>query len=318
MTAENTNKPVLALIVPCCNEEDVLPYFKEAIDKVVVDLKKKQLISGESFVVFVDDGSVDSTWRLIQGFNLQFPKEIKGLKLSRNFGHQNALLAGMFSFDFDICVTIDADLQDSPAAIAELIEKYNQGYQIVYGVRSGRDSDSLFKLLTAHIFYLLMRILSIKTVHNHADFRLLSKQAIDVLKNFREVNVFLRGIIPYLGFNSAVVYYERPQRKAGKTKYPFRKMLSFAWEGITSFSVMPLRMITHVGFFIFSLSLLLSVYALIMNYLLRTVPGWTSMALAIYFLGGLIIFFLGIIGEYIGKIYMEVKERPRFIVEEKI
>lgn len=318
MTTENINKPVLAVIVPCCNEEEVLLYSKDELLKVMINLEKKQLISGESFIAFIDDGSLDSTWRLIQEFNLRFPKEIKGLKLSRNFGHQNALLAGMFNFDFDICITIDADLQDSPAAIAGLIEKYNQGFQIVYGVRSRRDNDSLFKLSTAHIFYLLMRILGVRIIHNHADFRLLSKQAINALKNFKEVNLFLRGIIPYLGFNSAIVYYERSKRKAGKTKYPFRKMLSFAWNGITSFSIMPLRMIIYVGFSIFSLCLLLLAYTLIMYFLGRTIRGWTSIILSLYFLGGLIIFFLGVIGEYVGKIYTEVKDRPRFIVEEKI
>ncbi|RLJ04089.1 MAG: glycosyltransferase [Candidatus Aenigmatarchaeota archaeon] len=311
-------KPIVGIIIPSYNEEDTLFDTRNELLKILRILENNGTISPQSFIAFVDDGSTDRTWEIILKLHKETPGKIKGLKLSRNFGHQNALLAGMLTFHHDLCITIDADLQDSPSVIIDMIEKYKQGYEIVYGVRIERKFDNFFKRSTAQLFYKLMKILGVKIVNNHADFRLLTKRVIDKLKEFREVNIFLRGIIPYLGFNSGIVHYRRSPRKAGKTKYSLKKMLHLAWEGVTSFSIVPLRIISLVGFSIFIISLLLSCYVLIAKYLGKTIPGWTSIILSLYILSGLIILFLGILGEYIGKIYMEVKQRPRFIVEEKI
>jgi len=311
-------KPIVGIIVPTYNEEDVLAYTKDELLDVLRTLEDNNDISGQSFIAFVDDGSEDNTWEIIMKFHREMPKKIRGIKLSRNFGHQNALMCGMFSFEYDLCITIDADLQQPPNAIIDMIEKYQQGYEIVYGARTKRASDAFLKRSTARLFYLFMKVLGVKIVDNHADFRLLTKKVVNTLKNFGETNIFLRGMIPYIGFSSAITYYERQGRKAGKTKYPLRKMLNFAWEGITSFSIVPLRVASFIGFAIFILSLLLSGYALIVKYLGKTVSGWTSLILSLYVLGGLTIFLLGILGEYIGKIYMEVKQRPKFVVEKKI
>jgi len=262
----------------------------------VLQRRGKGWISEESFIAFVDDGSKDRTWNIIQELHLKHPKRVKGIKLSRNCGHQNALMAGMLSFDYDACVTMDADLQDPPEVIEKMVEKYKEGYEIVYGVRSKRDTDTMFKRKTAEIFYKLMRILGVELVNNHADFRLMGKRAVNALSEFKESNLFLRGIIPYLGFKSTKVFYERRKRAGGESKYTLGKMISFAWEGITS----------------------LSLWALYLKLSGKSVAGWTSIVLSLYILGGLNILFLGIIGEYIGKTYIETKKRPRYIVEEKL
>ena len=318
MLRDKNTKPVLGIIVPCYNEENILLYTKNELLKILKGLEDNKTISSKSFVAFVNDGSTDKTWDVISKFHRESPERIKGLKLSGNFGHQNALLAGMISMDYDICVTIDADLQDAPETIIEMIDKYHQGYEIVYGVRQKRSSDSFFKRTTAQLFYTLMKILGVKIIENHADFRLLSKRVVNALRSFKEVNIFLRGIVPFIGFKNSIVHYERQGRKAGTTKYPLRKMLPFAWEGITSFSIVPLRIITFGGFIIFVSSTTLSIYFVIAKYLGRTVVGWTSIILSLYILGGLVMLSLGIVGEYVGKIYMEVKQRPRYIIEEKI
>ena len=240
-------------------------------------------------------------------------------RLSRNIGHQNALLAGLFTIDADATVSIDADMQDDAAAIDQMVEQYIQGADIVYGVRDDRTTDTLFKRTTAHVFYRLMAFLGVDIVYNHADYRLMSRRAVEVLKEFQEVNLFLRGIVPLIGFRSAVVYYKRSERFAGDTKYSLRKMLSLALEGVTSFSVTPLRIITSLGLLIFAFSMLMSLYVFSIKIFTNTaVPGWASTVLPIYLLGGIQIFCIGIIGEYIGRIYREVKARPRYIIEKFI
>ncbi len=309
---------LLAVIVPCYNEEEVIELTFNEINKVIENLIKKGWIKEESFIVFVDDGSRDRTWEIISNLHAKYPERVKGLKLSRNCGHQNALMAGMMSFDYDACVTIDADLQDPPEVIENMVEKYREGFEVVYGVRSKRDSDTLFKRKTAEAFYKFMKFLGVELVSNHADFRLLGRRAVKALSEFKESNLFLRGIIPYLGFKSTKVFYERRKRAGGESKYTLGKMLSFAWEGITSFSIFPLRIITVVGALIFIVSLLLSLWALYLKMSGKSVAGWASIVLPLYILGGLNILFLGIIGEYIGKTYIESKKRPRYIVEERL
>jgi glycosyltransferase involved in cell wall biosynthesis len=303
------------LVVPCYNEEEVLPTTKEELQKLLERLRKKGLVTQESFICFIDDGSKDRTWELIEEFSKE--PSVKGLKLSRNCGHQNALLAGLFYAEglCDAAVSLDADLQDDIGVVEQMCEKFLQGYEIVYGVRKRRDSDTFFKRTSAEGFYKLMRFMGVEIVENHADFRLISKRALKWLKEFEEVNLFLRGIIPLLGLKSDVVYYDRKERFAGESKYPLKKMLAFAWDGITSFSVAPLRFITVLGGVVLVLSLLLSVWALAAKLSGAAVSGWTSMMLIVLFLGGVQMLSIGIIGEYIGKIYKETKRRPRFFVE---
>jgi len=304
------------MVVPCYNEEEVLPKTKEALSRLLESLKTKKLITEKSFICFVDDGSKDRTWELIEKFSQETPY-IKGLKLSRNCGHQNALLAGLFYVEAlsDAAVSLDADLQDDISVIEQMCQKFFQGYEIVYGVRKRRDSDTFFKRTTAEGFYKVMRLMGVEIVENHADFRLMSKRALRWLKEFEEVNLFLRGIIPLLGLKSDRVYYDRKERFAGESKYPLKKMLGFAWDGITSFSVAPLRFITFLGVVVLVLSLLLSLWALGAKLSGAAVSGWTSMMLIVLFLGGVQMLSIGIIGEYIGKIYKETKRRPRFFVE---
>ncbi len=305
----------LAIVVPCYNEEEVLPTTKKELSNLLKNLQEKELISKESFICFVDDGSKDRTWEMIE----EFAKEphIKGLKLSRNCGHQNALLAGLFYVESlsDAAVSLDADLQDDISVVEQMCQKFANGYEIVYGARKRRDTDTAFKRLSAEGFYKLMRFMGVDIIDNHADFRLMSKRALQWLKEFQEVNLFLRGIIPLLGLKSDIVYYDRKERLAGESKYPLKKMLSFAWDGITSFSVMPLRFITFLGLSVLFISFMLSIWVVIAKISGVAVSGWTSMMLIVLFLGGVQMLSIGIIGEYIGKIYKETKRRPRFFVE---
>ncbi|MFC1529038.1 glycosyltransferase family 2 protein, partial [Candidatus Latescibacterota bacterium] len=306
--------PLLAVVVPCYNEEAVIEDTLIGLIGIIEDLKSSSTIDEGSFIYCVDDGSRDRTWDCISEAHSR-DATVKGLKLTANVGHQNALLAGLLSVreNVDCIITIDADLQDDITIISDMLEKFLEGYDIVYGVRKKRAADSIFKQYSATFFYKMMHMLGVKIVYNHADFRLISRRVVDSLSTFSEVNLFLRGIIPLIGFQSTSVSYERKKRKAGKTKYPLRKMLSFAWDGITSFSVAPLRLVTAIGAIIFLGTLALSAWALYSKMVGRVLPGWTSTVLPIYFIGGIQVMCIGVIGEYLGKIYMEVKARPRYI-----
>lgn len=308
----------LAIIVPCYNEEEVLPETSRQMIELLKEFVSRQLISPESYILFVDDGSRDRTWPIIREMNQQ-SNWIRGLKLSRNFGHQNALLAGLFhASDADVLISIDADLQDDLHAMEQMLHKFQDGYEIVYGVRDDRSTDSRFKRSSAMAFYKLLSKMGVESVYNHADYRLLSRRAMDTFKDFGEANLYLRGMIPMLGFKQTSVYYKRGKRFAGESKYPFSKMLSFAWNGITSLSVRPLHFVTFCGFAIFILSIGLTLFALISYFLFQTAHGWASTVIPIYFLGGIQLLCIGLIGEYVAKIYKEVKQRPRFIIEEEL
>jgi polyisoprenyl-phosphate glycosyltransferase len=310
------NTPIFTIIVPCFNEEEVLEVTIDQLTAKLSELIKQNLVSEKSKVLFVDDGSKDRTWHLIYKASLN-NEMVKGLKLSRNAGHQNALLAGLFSAKdaSDCMVTIDADLQDDIHAINEMVKKYNEGYEVVYGVRSSRDHDTFFKRFTAEGFYKLMDKLGVKLVFNHADFRLMSKRAVEELEHFAESNMFLRGIVPLIGFNSTSVCYERRERFAGETKYPLKKMLAFAFDGITSFSVTPIRFVMLIGCLSFFVSLLFGLYFLTLKLFGNTELGWTSLITSIWLIGGLQLIALGLVGEYIGKIYKETKRRPKYIID---
>ena len=309
---------VIAVIVPCLNEQEVLPETAKQLFNKVQNLISNNIISKESKIVFIDDGSSDNTWQLIKNFYTDNPQYYAGIKMSRNRGHQNALLCGLFTVkDFvDAAISIDADLQDDIEAINEMIEKYNSGCEIVYGVRSNRNKDSLFKRITAEGFYWVVRFLGVEVVFNHADFRLMGKNALYALSEYKEVNLFLRGIVPILGYKTGYVYYSRKERLAGTTKYPLWKMLSFAFEGITSFSIKLIRYITKLGIIIFTVSLIIMGYFIYEYFKGVTISGWASTIISIWGIGGLTIFSIGIVGEYIGKIYLETKRRPRFHVEQ--
>jgi glycosyltransferase involved in cell wall biosynthesis len=273
-------------------------------------------IAPDSRIYYVDDGSKDGTWELIETLSRD-NRHIAGIRLSRNHGHQNALLAGLFTAPGDALISIDADLQDDVEAIDRMVDGLAKGAEIVYGVRESRDTDARFKRTTAQGFYRLMQILGVEVIYNHADYRLMSHRAVEALKDFREVNLFLRGVVPLLGFRSAIVYYKRAERYAGASKYPLKRMLAFALEGVTSFSVVPLRLIAALGVLVSALTIVLSIYVLGLRLLTNaTVPGWTSIVLPMYLLGGMQLFCIGIIGEYLGKIYQEVKARPRYIIEQ--
>lgn len=309
----------LYLAIPCYNEEEVLLETSKQLKSKLSVLIKKGVVSSDSRIIFVDDGSKDTTWEIIESLYKK-DKMYGGIKLSRNRGHQNALLAGLMSAkdDADVVISLDADLQDDIDAIDKMIHAYKAGAEIVYGVRSARKKDTFFKKATAQGFYSLMSKLGVDSVYNHADYRLMSKRAILELEQFSEVNLFLRGIIPLLGFNTAIVEYERAERFAGESKYPLKKMLNFAIDGITSFSVKPLRIVTSLGFIVSLASLLIMIYALTSKLLGHAVEGWTFTILSVWFIGGVQMLSLGVVGEYIGKIYNEVKARPRFIIEKKI
>ena len=317
--AEPLSAPVIGIVSPCYNEELVLDETAARLQVLLSEMIAAGQISAESFVAFVDDGSRDNTWGKISANVLAFPL-FKGLKLAANAGHQKALLAGLLTFnsEADALISIDADLQDDISLIPEMIEKFKSGSDVVYAVRKERHSDTAFKRGTALMFYNLMKRMKVNVVHNHADFRLCSRRVIKALNGFNEVNLFLRGIIPSIGYSSSSVYYNRQERFAGESKYPFRKMLAFAWNGITSFSNFPLKLMTIIGFVIFFFCLLMSGYAMLALYNGNIIPGWVSTVLPMYFLGGIQLFCFGILGEYVGKIYLEVKNRPRFIIEERI
>ena len=307
---------ILYIVVPCYNEEEVLPETARRLRDKLRDLKDRGLISENSRILFVNDGSRDRTWELITALHQADPV-FDGVCLSRNRGHQNALLAGLMTVrdEADACVTMDADLQDDVDAIDAMVDRYLDGIDIVYGVRSARRTDTLFKKTTAGGFYKLMAAMGVETVDNHADFRLMSKRAVDGLAQFEERNLFLRGMIPLVGFSHDTVSYERGERFAGESKYPLRKMLRFAMEGITSLSVEPIRLITRLGFLIFFVSIVVLVYCLVRYFTGHTIQGWTTTVLSVWAIGGLIMISLGVIGEYIGRIYLETKNRPRYIVE---
>ena len=311
--------PILSVVMPCYNEQEVLPKTAEVIQNKLQVLIGRGKIKKESFVLLVDDGSHDETWNLIRKLN-QENKFFRGIKLAHNSGHQNALLAGLlYAKDHSDCtISIDADLQDDISVIDEFIDRYHDGADIVYGVRKERKTDSVFKRSTAHFFYKLLKVLGVDIIYNHADYRLASKRVLDCLEEFGEINLFLRGIFPLIGFHSEIVYYNRNERAAGESKYPFKKMVSFALDGITSFSIKPLRLITSVGFIIFVLAFICSIWAIAEYFTNHTLHGWVSTVLPIYFIGGIQLLSLGIIGEYIGKIYRETKKRPRFIIEQQL
>jgi glycosyltransferase involved in cell wall biosynthesis len=310
--------PTLAIVIPCYNEEEVLPETRRRVSALLHALVEKKKVSRDSAICFVDDGSRDRTWPLIEQFAAE-DRHVAGIKLSRNRGHQNALLAGLFSAEGDAIVSVDADLQDDIGAIGEMVDRFLAGAEIVYGVRRTRDIDSPFKRMTAALFYRLVEALGAESIYNHADYRLMSRRAVEHLKEYREVNLYLRGIIPLLGFRSEIVHYDRAPRFAGQSKYPLRKMIGLALEAITSFSVVPLRIITFIGFAVFVVTMLVSFWALWVRFFSdNAVPGWASVVLPMYFLGGIQIFCVGMLGEYLGKMYAEVKARPRFMVERTV
>ena len=307
----------LYIVVPCYNEEEVLPETAGRLRVKLESLMEVGKISRESRILFVNDGSKDRTWELICGLHAGCSL-FCGVDLSRNRGHQNALLAGLMTAKerADAVISMDADLQDDIDAVDAMVEKYLDGVDIVYGVRSSRKTDTFFKRFTAEGFYRLMNALGAESVFNHADYRLMSKRALEGLSQFREVNLFLRGIVPMIGYRTDTVEYERGERFAGESKYPLKKMLAFALEGITSLSVKPLRLITGLGFLIFLVSVVMIVYNVVRWAAGNTVAGWASLSCSVWFIGGLILLGMGVVGEYIGKIYMESKERPRFIIRE--
>lgn len=309
----------LYIVVPCFNEEEVLLETTKRLNEKLVTLIQEEKISDKSRILYVDDGSKDATWTIISKLCIE-NNLITGLKLSRNKGHQNALLAGLFeaSEHADMVVSMDADLQDDIDVLDQFIEEYYKGSQIVYGVRKSRKTDSIFKRSTALAFYKLMHALGVEIVYNHADYRLMSKRAVEELKNYKEVNLFLRGIIPLIGFKTATVEYDRGKRFAGESKYPLRKMIYFAIDGITSTSVRPIRMITMFGLFSILFSVIYAIYVIIGHINGDTIQGWTTSVLLICFFGGAQVMCTGIVGEYVGKIYLETKARPRYVIEEKI
>ena len=308
----------LYMVIPCYNEEKVLPITVKLFAESLDNLAQKGKISDESRILFVDDGSKDDTWKLITEFSKKDIR-IRGIRLSRNRGHQNALLAGLMEVkdEADITITMDCDGQDDLRAVEAMMDAYHEGCEIVYGVRNDRSSDSVIKRTTAQGFYKLMNHMGAEAVYNHADFRLLSVRVIKELAQFKETNLFLRGMIPLVGFKSTAVYYERCERVAGKSKYSLKKMLGLAFDGITSFSIQPLRLIMGAGCLVALLSFIGVIWAVVTEFMGKTVAGWASMTCIICFVGGVQLICLGIMGEYIGKIYMEVKGRPRYIVEKR-
>ena len=304
----------LLIVIPCYNEEEALPSTLKRMETLMNKMLGEKLIDKNSRVMFVDDGSADNTWQILKKGVGKTPF-FEALRLSRNFGHQSAILAGMFDNEADIYVTIDADLQDDPDCIVEMLQKIKAGADIVYGVRRERSSDTWFKRVSAQAFYRLLLMLGVKIVYNHADFRMMTRRAVEQLKRFPERNLFLRAVVPLVGFKSDSVYYSRTPRTAGTTKYPLKKMLAFAIDGITSFSIKPIRLITTLGVGALCASALMIIWFIIGAVRGNTVSGWATIVISIWLFGGLILLGLGVVGEYIGKIYMEAKGRPRFRVE---
>ena len=312
-------EPILYVVIPCYNEEEVLTETTKRMKEKMTKLIKAKTISEKSKVMYVNDGSKDKTWEMIKDINKKEPL-FTGVTLSRNRGHQNALLGGLMTAKkyADVVISMDADLQDDINAIDGMLEKYKNGCDIVYGVRSARKTDTFFKRFTAEGFYKFMKTLGVDVVYNHADYRLTSKRVLEEFSNFKEVNLFLRGMFPLVGYKSDIVYYERSERFAGESKYPLKKMLNFAWDGITSFSVKPLRFICIIGFSILFISIIIMLYSIIRKLTGNTVDGWTFLSISIWFIGGLQMISIGIIGEYIGKMYNETKQRPRYIISENL
>ena len=309
----------LYVVIPCYNEEEVLLETTKQLKNKMKTLIKNKVISDKSRVMYVNDGSKDNTWNIIKDINKK-ENLFTGITLSRNRGHQNALLAGLMTAKnyADVVISMDADLQDDINAMDEMLKKYNDGCDIVYGVRSARKKDTWFKRVTAESFYKFMKVLGVDIVYNHADYRLTSKRVLDAFADFKEVNLFLRGMFPLVGYKSDVVYYERNERFAGESKYPLKKMLNFAWDGVTSFSVKPLRFICTIGFVIIFISICIMIYSLVRKLTGNTVDGWTFLSISIWFIGGLQMTSIGIIGEYVGKMYSETKQRPRYIIAENL
>ena len=310
-------KNTLYIVVPCYKEQEVLPETSRRLGEKILALREQGKISAQSRVMFVNDGSSDNTWPIIRQLHEQNPELFSGVNLSRNRGHQNALLAGlMTAVNYaDMIISMDADLQDDIDAVDGMVNAYHEGFEVVYGVRSKRDTDTFFKRFTAEGFYKVMKALGVDIVFNHADYRLMSRRAVEGLAEFTEVNLFLRGIVPQIGYKWTTVTYERAERFAGESKYPLKKMLAFAADGITSFSVKPIRLVLSAGVVIFMISLLMLLYALVSKITGHTSAGWTSLMGSIWLIGGIQLLSLGIVGEYIGKIYNETKRRPRFIIE---
>ncbi len=307
---------ILNIVIPCYNEQEVLAETSSQLLNKMQGLIKSGKISRKSRITFVNDGSMDETWNMICELHEE-NSIFSGVNLSINNGHQYALLAGLLTVkdDADVVISMDADLQDDIDAIDEMLSKYQQGCDIVYGVRSSRETDTFFKRFTATMYYRMMNALGARTVFNHADYRLMSKRALNRLNEFNEVNLFLRGVVPLIGYKTDIVYYKRNARFAGKSKYPLNKTLEFAWEGVTSFSVKPIRMISALGGIIFAFSILMLIYILIRYTTGKTIVGWASVAVSLWAIGGLVLFSLGVVGEYIGKIYLETKKRPRYFIE---
>ena len=310
---------ILYVAIPCYNEEEVLPETSKRIKEKIQGLIDNKVINKKSRVLFIDDGSKDKTWEMIKKL-CESDEIFSGIKLAHNRGHQNALIAGLMTAKeyADMVISMDADLQDDINVVDKFIEEYYNGNDIVYGVRSSRKTDTAFKRSTALAYYRILQKMGVDIVYNHADYRLMSKRALNGLEQFKEVNLFLRGIVPLIGYKTSVVEYERSERFAGESKYPLKKMLAFAIDGITSFSVKPIRMITALGFILFIVSLLMLIYSIIIKIIGHADSGWTSVICSIWMIGGIQLLSLGVIGEYIGKIYNETKARPRFIIEEFI
>jgi glycosyltransferase involved in cell wall biosynthesis len=305
----------LAIVLPCYNEEEVLPETQRRLLALLTRMQASQLVSDDSGIYFVDDGSKDKTWALIESLSKDDAR-IHGIKLAHNRGHQNALLAGLMSAPGDALVSIDADLQDDVDVIESMVKAFIGGAEIVYGVRDSRATDTAFKRQTAQVYYKLMRRMGVDLIYNHADFRLMGRRSVDALRQYDEVNLFLRGIVPLIGFKTETIKYDRAERFAGESKYPLKKMLGFAVNGITSFSVVPLRMITFFGIFVSLLSFLATLWVLYGRLVMGTViPGWASSVIPVYLLGGIQLLSIGVLGEYVSKIYMETKRRPRYFIE---
>lgn len=311
--------PRLAIVVPCYNEEEALPFTAKALLGILNEMANEKLVSDDSYVMCCNDGSTDSTWRVISDLH-ERNGVIKGLSLAHNRGHQFALLAGLMAVrgNCDAAVSIDADLQDDPRAIIEMVRRYRDGYDIVYGVRSSRETDTWFKRTSAHGFYTLQNKMGLETIYDHADFRLMDAKALEMLSHYGEQNLFLRGIIPQIGLRWTTVSYERNKRVAGESKYPLSKMLSFSIDGITSFSAKPIRIIFFLGLILMLLDLLMVAYVLVSYFMGIVIPGWSSLMLSIWFLGSMVLMSIGVVGEYIGKIFAEVKNRPRYEIDKTL
>ena len=311
--------PQIAIVLPCYNEALALPTTANVLIELIDGMVKQKLVASSSFILCCDDGSKDNTWEIIRELNLK-DNRIKGISLAHNRGHQYVLMAGLMTVKdkCDAVITIDADLQDDPQAIIKMVEDFNLGKEIVYGVRNCRNSDTWLKRNSAHGFYSLQKIMGLETIFNHADYRLMSNRALHLLSEYKESNLFLRGIIPQLGLDTSIVTYERKERIAGKSKYTLRKMLSFSIDGITSFSAKPIRMIFVVGLILLLIDVAVGVYVLISYFSNTSISGWASIMLSVWFLGSLILMSIGIVGEYIGKIFIEVKHRPHFAIKETL